>query len=72
ESEVSAVQYVPFEEYKNLLAKDDPEYVPYDVNGKYARLFDIISTRYKENLETRTLALQKQLSRYACISLGAE
>ncbi|GFZ03992.1 nudix hydrolase homolog 3 [Actinidia rufa] len=72
ESEVSAVKYIPFEEYKNLLAKKDPEYVPYDVNGEYGQLFDIIARRYKENMETRSLALQKQLSRYACISLGAE
>ncbi|XP_057459504.1 nudix hydrolase 3-like [Actinidia eriantha] len=72
ESEVSAVKYIPFEEYKNLLAKEDPEYVPYDVNGEYGQLFDIIARRYKENMETRSLALQKQLSRYACISLGAE
>ncbi|XP_058226591.1 nudix hydrolase 3 [Rhododendron vialii] len=72
ESEVSAVKYIPFEEYKNLLAKEDPEYVPYDVNGQYGQLFDIIATRYKVNMETRSLALQKQLSRYACISLGAE
>ncbi|PSR89376.1 Nudix hydrolase [Actinidia chinensis var. chinensis] len=72
ESEVSAVKYIPFEEYKNLLAKEDPEYVPYDVNGEYGQLFDIIATRYKENLETRSLVLQKQLSRYVCVSLGAE
>lgn len=72
ESEVSAVKYIPLEEYKNLLAKEDPEYVPYDVNGQYGKLFDIIATRYKVNMETRSLALQKQLSRYACISLGAE
>uniref|UniRef100_A0A5B7BD41 Putative nudix hydrolase 3 n=1 Tax=Davidia involucrata TaxID=16924 RepID=A0A5B7BD41_DAVIN len=72
ESEVSAVKYISFEEYKSLLAKEDPEYVPYDVHGQYGQLFDIIAKRYKENMEARSLALQKQLCRYAHISLAAE
>ncbi|XP_052174880.1 nudix hydrolase 3 isoform X2 [Diospyros lotus] len=72
ESEVSAVKYVPVDVYKSLLAKEDPEYVPYDVDGQYGQLFDIIEERYKENLEKKSLSLQKQLSRYAPISLGAE
>ncbi|KAF5957230.1 hypothetical protein HYC85_004455 [Camellia sinensis] len=71
-SEVSAVKYIPFEEYKSLLAKEDPEYVPYDVNGQYGQLFDIIAKRYTAKMETRSLALQKQLSRYAPISLDSE
>ncbi|KAA8540570.1 hypothetical protein F0562_024511 [Nyssa sinensis] len=72
ESEVSAVKYISFEEYKILLAKEDPEYVPYDVNGQYGQLFDIIAKRYEENMEARSLALQKQLRRYARIPLTAE
>lgn len=46
ETEVSAVKYVPYEEYRSLLAKEDPDYVPYDVNGQYGQLFDIIRQRY--------------------------
>ncbi|KAL0010940.1 hypothetical protein SO802_006048 [Lithocarpus litseifolius] len=72
ESEVSAVKYISYEEYRRLLAKEDPDYVPYDVNGQYGRLFDIIEQRYKENTVARSLALQKQLRRYASVSLNAE
>ncbi|XP_059641061.1 nudix hydrolase 3 isoform X2 [Cornus florida] len=72
ESEVSAVKYISLEEYKSLLANEDPEYVPYDVNGQYGQLFDVIVKRYNENIEARSLAIQKQLSRYARISLDAE
>ncbi|XP_077238192.1 nudix hydrolase homolog 3 isoform X2 [Tasmannia lanceolata] len=72
ESEVSAVKYIFWEEYKSLLAKEDREYVPYDVNGQYGQLFDIIEKRYKENKEARSLTLQKQLARYAPICLDAE
>lgn len=72
ESEVSAVKYISYEEYRSLLAKEDPEYVPYDVNGQYGQLFDIIEHRYKENTVARSLALQKQLRRYASVSLNAE
>ncbi|KAL1556923.1 Nudix hydrolase 3, variant 2 [Salvia divinorum] len=72
ESEVSAVKYVHFKEYRSLLAKKDPQYVPYDVNGQYCQLFEILSKRYKQNAETRATILQKQLNRYAPISLGAE
>ncbi|KAG9141800.1 hypothetical protein Leryth_023317 [Lithospermum erythrorhizon] len=43
ESEVSAVKYISIEEYRNLLAKNDPNYVPYDINGQYGQLFHIIS-----------------------------
>ncbi|KAI3973381.1 hypothetical protein MKW92_045130 [Papaver armeniacum] len=72
ETEVSAVKYIKWEEYKSLLAKDDPDYCPYDVTGGYGQLFDILSKRYKDNSEERILSLQKQLDRYASISLGAE
>ncbi|KAL8499554.1 hypothetical protein ACS0TY_022486 [Phlomoides rotata] len=72
ESEVSAVKYMHYEEYRSLLAKEDPSYVPYDVNGKYGQLFEILSSRYKQNAETRALILQKQLNRYAHVSLVAE
>jgi len=46
ESEVSAVKYISYEEYKRLLAKEDSDYVPYDVNGQYSQLFDVIEKRY--------------------------
>ncbi|ESR40926.1 hypothetical protein CICLE_v10024933mg [Citrus x clementina] len=72
QTEVSAVKYIAYEEYKNLLAKDDPSFVPYDVNGGYGQLFNIISQRYKENTMERSLTLQKQLRRYAPVSLNAE
>ncbi|XP_052108088.1 nudix hydrolase 3 isoform X2 [Arachis duranensis] len=69
---VSSVKYVSYQEYESLLAKNDPHYVPYDVHGQYAQLFEIITKRYQENTVARTLALQKQLNRYAPISLNAE
>ncbi|XP_017439577.1 nudix hydrolase 3 [Vigna angularis] len=72
ESEVSAVKYIFYEEYKRLLAKEDSDYVPYDVNGEYGQLFDVIEKRYKENTVARSLTLQKQISRYAPVSLSAE
>ncbi|XP_021829378.1 nudix hydrolase 3 [Prunus avium] len=72
ETEVSAVKYISYEEYRSLLAKEDLEYVPYDVNGEYGQLFDIIARRYKENTIARSLSLQKQLQRYAPVSLSAE
>ncbi|CAA2977942.1 nudix hydrolase 3 [Olea europaea subsp. europaea] len=72
ESEVSAVKYISLEVYRSLLAKEDPQYVPYDVNDQYGQLFEIISKRYKQKAEARSLTLQKQLNRYARISLKAE
>ncbi|TYG37513.1 hypothetical protein ES288_D13G147300v1 [Gossypium darwinii] len=54
------------------LAEADPKYVPYDVNKQYGLLFDIITKRYKENNEARSLILQKQLRRFASVSLTAE
>ncbi|GAB2219981.1 hypothetical protein Droror1_Dr00007622 [Drosera rotundifolia] len=72
ETEVSAVKYVHFEDYKSILYNEDPAYVPYNMNGPYRQLFDIIAKRYKESTEERSLSLQKQLSRYAPISLDAK
>ncbi|XP_015895813.3 nudix hydrolase 3 isoform X1 [Ziziphus jujuba] len=72
ETEVSAVKYISYKEYRSLLAKEDPEYVPYDVDGQYAQLFDIIEQRYKENIISRSLKLEKQLQQYASVSLSAE
>ncbi|XP_062157192.1 nudix hydrolase 3 [Alnus glutinosa] len=72
ETEVSAVKYISYEEYRSVLAKEDPEYVPYDVNGQYGQLFDIIERRYKENPVARSLALQKQLRRFSPVTLDAE
>ncbi|KAF8103087.1 hypothetical protein N665_0188s0045 [Sinapis alba] len=69
--EVSAVKYIPYEEYINLLAKEDPAYVPYDVNGDYGKLFDIIRQRCQVNTEARSLSLQKQLQRYTPVTLKA-
>jgi len=46
ETEVSAVKYIAYDEYKSLLAKEDSDYVPYDVHGQYGQLFDIIEKRY--------------------------
>ncbi|KAI3692366.1 hypothetical protein L6452_32180 [Arctium lappa] len=72
ESEVSAVKYISVEDYKHLLAKGDPHYVPHQIDGQYGQLFDIITKRYQDNTEGRTLLLQKKLNRYAPISLTAE
>ncbi|XP_019419325.1 PREDICTED: nudix hydrolase 3 [Lupinus angustifolius] len=72
ETEVSAVKYISCEDYKKLLAKEDSDYVPYDVHGQYGQLFAILEKRYKENTVARSHTLQKQLSRYAPISLSAE
>ncbi|XP_044496382.1 nudix hydrolase 3 isoform X1 [Mangifera indica] len=72
ETEVSAVKYIAYEEYRSLLAKEDPEYVPYDIDGQYGQLFDIITQRYKENTMERSLSLQKKLRRYAPVTLSAE
>ncbi|XP_024996213.1 nudix hydrolase 3-like isoform X3 [Cynara cardunculus var. scolymus] len=72
ESEVSAVKYISVEDYKHLLAKGDPHYVPHKMDGQYGQLFDIITKRYQDNTEGRTLLLQKKLNRYAPISLTAE
>jgi hypothetical protein len=33
------------DEYKNCLAKENGEYVPYDVNEQYGQLFSIIEER---------------------------
>ncbi|KAL8137035.1 hypothetical protein V2J09_003036 [Rumex salicifolius] len=72
DSEVSAVKYIACDEYRELLSKEDPDYVPYALNEQYGQLFNIIGQRYKQNAEERSLALQKQLNRYASISLSAE
>lgn len=72
ESEVSAIKYISLEEYRNLLLKEDPQYVPYDVNDQYGQLFEILAKRYSQTAEARALILQKQLNRYAPVSLEAE
>ncbi|KAJ9178897.1 hypothetical protein P3X46_010743 [Hevea brasiliensis] len=72
ESEVSAVKYISYEEYRSLLAKEHPDYVPYDVTGEYGQLFDIIKQRYNENSVARSMTLQKQLCRYVPVPLNAE
>ncbi|CAH9142453.1 unnamed protein product [Cuscuta epithymum] len=72
ESEVSAVKYISYQEYRSLLANEDPHYVPYDVNSAYGQLFEIIEKRYRQNVDLRSLNLQKQINRYAPVSLSAE
>ncbi|KAJ4959224.1 hypothetical protein NE237_026335 [Protea cynaroides] len=72
ETEVSAVKYISWEEYRSLLGNEDPEYVPYDVHGQYGQLFDILAKRYNCNTEARCLSLQKQLSRYSPICIDPE
>ncbi|KAL0447648.1 UNVERIFIED_CONTAM: Nudix hydrolase 3 [Sesamum latifolium] len=72
EPEVSGMKYLSWKEYRSLLAEGDPGFVPYDVNGQYGRLFEIISDRYKGNVEERSMALEKQLSRYRHVSLSTE
>ncbi|KAG6781547.1 hypothetical protein POTOM_014458 [Populus tomentosa] len=72
ETEVSAVKYILYEEYRSFLVKEDPDYVPYDVDEQYGQLFEIIRKRYTENTVLRSLSLQKQLCRYASVSLDAE
>lgn len=72
QSEVSAVKYISYGEYRDILAKEDSSYVPYDINGGYGQLFHIIETRYKRIIEEQSLAIQKQLARYAPISLSAQ
>ncbi|KAK4338159.1 hypothetical protein RND71_042646 [Anisodus tanguticus] len=72
ESTVSAVKYMSFEEYRRVLAQKDPDYLPL-ANDEYGQqLFTIIEKRYKENAEARSLTIEKQLNRYASISLSAE
>uniref|UniRef100_A0A7N0VMC7 Nudix hydrolase domain-containing protein n=1 Tax=Kalanchoe fedtschenkoi TaxID=63787 RepID=A0A7N0VMC7_KALFE len=44
ESEVSAVKYMSYLEYKSVLADENPEYVPYS-DDEYGQLFDIIGQR---------------------------
>ncbi|KAI4379246.1 hypothetical protein MLD38_005569 [Melastoma candidum] len=72
ETEVSAVKYLPYDKYRDLLAKESPEYVPYDVTGQYGQLFEIIAKRYNENSMSRSLALQKKILRYASVTLDAK
>ncbi|KAL3721181.1 hypothetical protein ACJRO7_005924 [Eucalyptus globulus] len=72
ESEVSAVKYLSYDEYRSFLAKEDPEYTPFDVNGQYGQLFDIITQRYNQKAIDRSLALQKKIHRYASVTLKAE
>ncbi|CAA6671017.1 unnamed protein product [Spirodela intermedia] len=60
------------DEYKKVSCKEDEDYVPYDINGQYGQLFEIIERRYLDEEQQRRLALQKQLDRYAPIHLHAE
>ncbi|CAN4128005.1 unnamed protein product [Withania somnifera] len=57
ESEVSAVKYISFEEYRRVLSQEDPDYVPYDVNGEYGQLFTIIEKRYVLSNKEKVLVM---------------
>lgn len=46
ESEVSAVEYIPWQEYKTKLAEEHSDYVSYDISGEYGKLFSMIERRY--------------------------
>ncbi|KAL5699873.1 Nudix hydrolase 3 [Ranunculus cassubicifolius] len=72
DTEVSAVKYISWKEYQQILANEDPHYVPYDMTGQYAQLFNLLSKRYNDNMGERSLILQKQLDRYAPICLDTE
>lgn len=45
-SEVSAVRYIPWQEYKTKLAEEHSDYVSYDISGEYGKLFSMIERRY--------------------------
>lgn len=72
ESEVSMVKYIHWKEYENLLRKSDPDYVPYEVDGAYNKLFSVIRERYASDPFQRRLSIQKQMERYAQVDLKAE
>ncbi|KAI9084554.1 hypothetical protein K1719_033542 [Acacia pycnantha] len=73
ETEVSTVKYICYQEYKSQLAEKDSDYcVPYDVQGQYGQLLDILEMRYKDDTVARSLTLQNQLKRYPPIPLHAE
>ncbi|CAH1446384.1 unnamed protein product [Lactuca virosa] len=62
-SKVLAVKYISVEEYKHLLVKGHPAYVPYNLDGQYG---------YQDNVVEKILTLQKKLNRYAPVSLDVE
>ncbi|CAI0473948.1 unnamed protein product [Linum tenue] len=67
-----SVKYMTYKEYKSLVAQKDPAYVqPPDIAGEYAKLFAILTKRYQEDRD-RCSTLQKQLQRYAPVSLTAQ
>ncbi|CAI9292345.1 unnamed protein product [Lactuca saligna] len=70
--EAFTLPYISIEEYKQAIAKEDPNYVPYNLEGQYGQLFDIIMKRYHCNVEALSLDLQKKLNRYDPISLTVE
>jgi len=45
ESEVSAVKYMKWQDYEETLRKEDPAYVPADVDGDYKALFSALRSR---------------------------
>jgi hypothetical protein len=45
ESEVSAVKYMKWQDYEEDLRKEDPAYVPADVDGGYSPLFSALRSR---------------------------
>ncbi|CAM6010514.1 unnamed protein product [Sphagnum balticum] len=72
ESEVSAVKYIGWKEYAELLRKEDAGYVPYEVDGGYGELFSAIQKRYGLDQNARVAALQNQLARYIPVTVKGE
>lgn len=71
-SEVSAVKYMKWQDYEEVLRKEDPAYVPADVDGGYSKLFSALRSRYTADTSARVEALQKQLYRYVPVEIHGE
>lgn len=72
ESEVSAVKYMKWQDYEEVLRKEDPAYVPADVDGGYSKLFSALRSRYTVDTSARVEELQKQLYRYVPVEIHGE
>ncbi|KAH6554790.1 hypothetical protein KP509_1Z306600 [Ceratopteris richardii] len=72
ESEVSMVKYISLTEYEDALRENKVEYVPYEVDGAYNKLFSVIKSRYGADPIKRHESIQKQIKRYASVELKAE
>ncbi|BBN14597.1 isopentenyl-diphosphate Delta-isomerase [Marchantia polymorpha subsp. ruderalis] len=72
ESEVVDVKYMGWKNYKEVIAKKDPDYVDYELDGGYGLLFQTIESRYDADPKARIASLKKQLSRYSPVTLRGE